>query len=295
MASLLALGKSPVRLKSVMWGADFTKFRNVDVANLLGIMNTWGLDDGISLVGEIERLFEIMEPGSKTMKLKDISGLNIVVSDLNLHETVVCNNKTFPELKVVDAIRASMSLPIFFRPFVCPINRHYWVDGAVRAHFPWHVLPDDEARKSALGFSFTKSWEGGPKTFTEYIFSMIHFDEPKTILKMKKHWPKHIIWFQSPPFPAWFVKFKEEDFHLVEEIGERAYAEWITSLGDSKHLPGSSESLLLSAPPCTPAQVSPEDRTVGLLDNPLVCQGPSQDSSRPQLQSTPLLSRRWSF
>lgn len=294
LAGLLAVGKSPARIKSVMWGADYTKFRNMDVGNMLGIMSSWGLDDGASLTGEIERLFEVMEPGSKNRKLRDISGLNIVVSDLNIHDTVVINSESFPELRVVDAIRASMSLPIFFRPFISPANGHYWVDGAVRAHFPWHILPSDDARREALGFSFEKSWEGGPKSFTEYLFSMIHFDEPRTIRNLKTKWPHNIIWFPTPPYPAWFVRIREEDFALIETIGQAAYDKWITALGDSQYPQGSYGTQTVSGRPHTPSTSSPVHHTAELLGSPQVSQAPSLSPSPPQLPHK-LPSRRWTI
>lgn len=295
LAALLALGKSPARVKSVMWAADYTKFRNLDVANMLGIMSTWGLDDGKSLTGEIERLFEIMEPGSKTKKLRDVSGLHIIVSDLNIHDTVDVNAQSFPDLRVVDAIRASMSLPIFFRPFVCPANGHFWVDGAVRAHFPWHVLPNDDARNSALGFSFEKSWDGGPKSFTEYIFSMIHFDEPKAIRNLKQKWPQNIMWFPSPPYPAWFVRLREEDYSLVESMGQATYDSWIRSLGDSGYPPKTTGvSQQNDRDHYIPSPSSLGNHITESLENPQVFPVPSQDSSPPQLPRKPL-SRRWTI
>jgi predicted acylesterase/phospholipase RssA len=294
LATLLAMTKSPLRVKDLMFKTDYTQFRNVDISNILTITNTWGLDDGHSLVTEVERILESMEAGASKQTLSDISGLNIVVSDLHSHETIVCNAKTYPELRVVDAIRASMSLPILFTPYK-HTNGHLWVDGAIKANFPWHLLPNDKARESALGFAFEKSWQHGPKNFSEYLFSMIHFDEPKKVEQLKATWRRNILWFPSPPFPSWFVRFKEEDFILVTSIGSTiardALAKW--SMQDSRLRTHGTP--MQSAIPNTPGQVDPEDRTTGSSDIPKsFCPLRLLDSSQPQLPSTEPSFRRWS-
>jgi len=229
IASLYAFTKSPKQIKEIMFHADYQRFRDIDISNLIGMQQTWGLDDGKSLVQEIERVFETIQPGSKGKCLKDMPELNIVVSDITVRETVVCNSKTFPNLRIVDALRASMSLPVFFTPYKHPESGHMWIDGAIRANFPWHCLPNDEARSEALGFTFEKPFlYKTPKTFMEYIFSMIHFDEPKKISSMKEKWP-NIIWFQLPPYPSWFMRFQPEDFALVEKLGKEGVEQWVKS------------------------------------------------------------------
>ncbi len=295
VAALLAISKSPARVKDVMFKANYTNWRNFDVANLLNITQTWGLDDGKSLTEEIETVFEMLQPGSKTRLLRDLSGLHIVVSDLNSHETVVVNSESYPELRVVDAIRASMSLPLFFRPFRHPTTGHVWVDGAIRAHFPWEVLPNDDARREALGFTFEKSWSDGPQTFMEYLFSMIHFDEPRKIQHLKKKWARNIVWYPPPPYPAWYVRLRPEDFTMIETAGRTAADAWLKLGDDSTQNQGKTETRCANDRLCTPAQFSRQDHIVGMLDSP-VHLPPSlpQDSLPHPTPSIPPASRRWS-
>ena len=294
LAALLAITKSPQRVKELMFQTDYTQFRNVDVSNILTITNTWGLDDGRSLVTEVERIFESIETGASKRRLSDVSGLNIIVSDLHSHETVVCNGATYPDLRIVDAIRASMSLPILFTPYR-HTNGHLWVDGAIKANFPWHLLPDDAARSTALGFAFEKSWHHGPKNFSEYLFSMIHFDEPKKIEQLKNTWKNNILWFPSPPFPSWFVRFKEDDFILVTGIGAAvardALAKWSTP-GSRLRTHGIPS---LSVRPSTLEPVRLGGRT-GESSDILKSSSrePHLDSSPPQSPHTERSSRRWS-
>ena len=295
LASLLAVSKSATIVKQIMFSADYLKFRNIDVSNIFNINKTWGLDDGASLTEEIERLFELMEPGSKTKTLADISGLNIVVADLNTHDTVVCNSESYPSLRVVDAIRASMSLPMLFRPYKHAETGHYWVDGGLRAHFPWDLLPDDAARSEALGFTFIRSWSGGPKTFTEYLFSMIHFDEPKKMQQQRKDWSNNILWYPSPPFPAWYVRLCKDDYELIDSYGQRMADEWlakdVTFPVSLSNTPGKQN---VCAPQNTHLQSDLGHPTSGPLDNRIQTILQLQESSSPQSPQSQPYVRRWS-
>ena len=229
IASLYTLTKSSEKVKEHMFQADYLKFRDIDISNIFGIQHSWGLDDGKSLTKELERIFESIEPGNKDKRLSDVEGLHIVVSDITLRETIVCNSTTFPNLRIVDAIRASMSLPIFFKPYVHE-SGNYWIDGALRANFPWDLLPNDKARSESLGFTFEKTHtHRSPKTFMEYIFSMVHFDEPKKQKVLRERWSNHILWFSLPPYPAWYIRLQESDFRLIEQLGKEGVDTWTKS------------------------------------------------------------------
>ena len=93
----------------------------------MNFTQAWGLDDGQSMVAELERILESAEEGASQWTMADVSGVRIIVADLNVYESVICSETTFPTLRVVDAIRASMSIPVMYRPFKCPINGHTWV------------------------------------------------------------------------------------------------------------------------------------------------------------------------
>jgi len=304
IASLFAMTKSPQEVKKIMFSANYLKFRDIDISNILGIQNSWGLDDGKSLVQEIENIFETIGSGNKNKTMSDMPELNIVVSDISIRETIVCNSQTFPNLRVVEALRASMSLPFFFKPYRAE-SGHLWVDGAIKANFPWHCLPDDKARSEALGFTFDKqSVFRTPTTLMEYVFSMIHFDEPKKIISLKKTWP-NIIWFPIPPFPSWFIRMQPEDFRLVEQLGKEGVERWSNSLTD-RSCGENQEFLPLSASHQIPQSFSHQGHKDELSENHLsdLCLSapadfpkhlhPSPLSSQTRTNSPQHSYRRWS-
>jgi len=287
LASLLAISKSATMLNELTRTIQYTQFRDMDITNLLSIHTTWGLDDGKSLTKEIERIFETIEPDGKNKTMKDVSGLHIVITDLTLRETVVCSAKNYPNIRVVDAIRASMSLPFFFRPYINPENSHVWVDGAVRANFPWMLLPNDEARKESLGFTFDKTAVGSPTSLMEYIFSMIHFDESKKFQYLKDTWASNICFYTPPPFPSWFMRLREEDFKLLETMGLEMFTKITSSLQMRETPPPFARPHI---PSSFPLHCKNE-----LSDSLSRAHEPSLDSSQPQSPSKAPVSRRWSL
>lgn len=290
-ATLMALTRSVARVEEIMHSTEYVKFRDVNLMNMMNIQNTWGLDDGRGLQQEIEAVLEKAVVGGSQKTMADVSGLRIVVADLTVYETVVCSAANYPTLRVADAVRASMSLPIFYTPFRNPVNGHLWVDGGLRQGFPWECLESDDARREALGFAFERGWTNGPRTCMEYVFSMVHFEEPTRIRRMKAAWSDHIVWFPTPPFPPWYVRLTAEDFAMLREMGEAAAKDWLTR----RSSPGISESRLYSEHQSTPAPSRHHDGTDESSDS----HPPSLRTSRPpfrdpQSRSAPSF-RRWSL
>jgi hypothetical protein len=279
---------TPDRVSEIMETMEYAKFRDVSLVNMVNFTSTWGLDDGNSMVEEITRVLELARTGASSLRLADLSGLHIVIADLNIYETVVCSAKTFPTLKIVDALRASMSLPFFYTPVRSPINGHLWIDGGLRAAFPWNLLPP-AARKEALGFAFERPWVQGPSTLTQYLFSMLHFEDPKQIQEYKKNW-KNILWFPSPPFPAWYVRIQPDDLTLLHQLGISTINEWFTQ----HSVVGSSGMHPLSEDPDTPSPVSLPHHTDESSEIHRPSAEPFQVPSRG-LQSRIVPTRRWSL
>jgi predicted acylesterase/phospholipase RssA len=328
---LYLLCRSAARVKSLLWDLDFASFRNVNVSNLFNIMNTWAIDDGAAMLAGIERCMEAALPGSSTMLLRDLPGLHTIVADLTRGVTVAVSATNYPNLRVAEAVRASMSLPIIIRPYTSP-EGHIWVDGGLRANFPWALVPE-ELRGTVLGLKFNRGERTSPRNFSDFIHSMVHFDEPKK--ELPAMYSRNILEIPTPPFPAWFLRPRAEDYELVTALARTSYDAWFSKqstpadlaaaegkaasvpkhaadsggaehpaviasltnvrLGDSGHPPRTSESQTPPAPPCTRPPFSPPHCTAESSGIPRACPAPSQDSSprSPPLVAPP--SRRWSL
>jgi len=288
VALLLAVGVSPVAIQPLVQGTQFHKFRDMDIQNLFSFQKTWGLDDGKSLTAELERVVSLL--ASPNLLLKDLPSLHIAVTDVTARETLILNGKTHPNIRAIDAVRASMSIPFLYRPYMDPESGHYWNDGALRANFAWDFLPSDEEREKSLGFCFLPS-PVSHMTLEKYLFSMIHFDEPRKLARIKRDWSHRILWFVHPPFPAWYTRIDVEDIRMLNEAGHAVAHEWILTHTASVR---TEESPPTSVAPRTPPLSCHPDSTAGSSGIPessalLRQEYPSLPSSRSER-----LSRRWS-
>ena len=323
LAAMYALTHSASRVKEILWSFDFSSFRDVEISNILNMMSSWGMDNGDGLIRNLTMLLNACADKGAEKKLRDIPSLNICVADLTTHDTVVCNSTSFPDLRIVDALRATMSLPILLRPFRAP-NGHLWIDGGVRANFPFHLVPDQHG---VLGLGFVRPILTSPTGFGDYIFSMIHFDEPRRNYDYHASRDSRFLMVPTPPFPAWFVRLRAEDYVLIERMGAEAFEEWLrlrptrlspTRLSPTRLQPigleptrlGHEPARLVGAeelpprtsgtpppsdPPCIHLPSCPAHHTAGSSGIPRASPAPSQDSSphsQPRIQR---ISRRWSL
>jgi NTE family protein len=298
VATLLALSGSAKALRNCMYNTDFVKFRDVDVNNLLSMNKTWGLDNGYSLMAEVERILDTVRPNSKALCMSDIPNVTMIIADISDHTLIQCSAKTYPSLPVIDAIRATMSLPLFFRPYIHKESGHIWVDGAIAANFPWMLLTPEEKQES-LGFTFDHGRVATPTTISDYLLSMIHFQEPKTIQELKRDYQHNILWFPPLPFPSWFMRLTDSDFSMLRTIGADVARGWLTTSAPPSCLPSPPETTG-NCRPCedrhNPSPIDPLHRTEGTSGSPKSSdRARPQDSSRPQLPVKRPIGRRWSY
>jgi len=288
MATFLSLKTPLPKLRAVFEKLDFTRFRDIDLTNIVTFSEKWGLDSGEAFTKHMKELLENIKPGSSHYTLQEVPGLHIAAADLTDTKMVVLDGNTFPTLKLVDALRATTSLPFFYRPFRNPINNHLYVDGAIGANFPWTLLPSDKDREEALGFNF-KIYDVSkePKSLTEFIPKILNFRESSSGNKQHVNSP-NIIVFNVRGFPAWHLAVNDADRTELFAIGKSTADEWLT-----RFVSGNSGTQTECALPHTPPSLNPSAKlSLGnpLRQHPPHHQGESQDLP---VSLTPS-SRRWS-
>lgn len=165
---LMNIGFTADELKEVVLNKDFTELCDI---NLKSFLTKFGLDTGnniikwihdtMSLKG-IDKEITFLELYNKTNKKLTIFASNIATSEMKSFDY-----KTSPTLKVVDAIRMSMSIPLIFTPK--KVNGEIHVDGAVVNNFPIHLVTEECNR--CLYFKLNKKME--PKLIDQSVFTYI--------------------------------------------------------------------------------------------------------------------------
>ena len=146
VAMCLCIGFTLDELYKVCIEFDFTNIKEYD--SVPGWLLHFGIDTGEKLHKLIEACLHVKGLSSdltfKECYEKFGKSLKVVVSDLNDAKSITyCPNKS-PYYKIANAVRASMSYPYYFQPFICPETGHHLADGGVISNYPLFVLPKEE-------------------------------------------------------------------------------------------------------------------------------------------------------
>ena len=150
MALCFVIGFTVEEIEQVYMKFDFTNVSDIDSAP--GWIMNCGMDTGHRLRKLIEAVLHI-KGYSDTVTFKELNekchiSLKVYVTDLNLAKLICFSAKDTPDRSVVDAVRASMSIPYYFQPFIDPETNHVLVDGAVISNYPFFMLSPHEARET---------------------------------------------------------------------------------------------------------------------------------------------------
>jgi NTE family protein len=150
VAMCICIGFTLDELADLCIRFDFTNIKEYD--SVPGWLLHFGIDTGERLHRLIEACLHVKGLSSE-LTFQDCykqfgKSLRIVATDLNDAKSITFCPKTTPTYKLADAVRASMSYPYYFQPFVCPITGHYLSDGGVISNYPLFVLPREEHSKT---------------------------------------------------------------------------------------------------------------------------------------------------
>jgi len=129
---------------------DFTHIKEMD--SVPGWILHFGMDTGERLHRLIQACLHVKGLSSEFTFQECLTQfglhLRIVATDINDAVPIIFSPTTTPDYCIADAVRASMSVPYYFQPFICPESGHYLMDGGVISNHPLFVLPDEEHRRT---------------------------------------------------------------------------------------------------------------------------------------------------
>ena len=133
---------------------DYNKNVSFSVDMLLNILDQYGIDDGLFIEKWLKKLLlkKINNSNPTFLEFAKITGkdLNVCASNISKYEFTVFSVDTTPDVNVVDAIRASISLPFIFKPQI--INGEYYVDSGLLNNFPiTHINSNKMSCVNSLG------------------------------------------------------------------------------------------------------------------------------------------------
>jgi NTE family protein len=161
VALMLALQYKLTILERFCFEYNFGNVRSVDVENPFEFLETFGIDSGDKLEELICKILHHkgFQPNATFRDLessKRTKGFRVWASDIQNLKPITFSAKTTPDISIVFALRASMSIPIYFTPLKHPITNTYLVDGGVFDNYPMNYLSEEEANQT-LGIVFEHS------------------------------------------------------------------------------------------------------------------------------------------
>lgn len=133
---------------------DYNKNVTFSLDMLFNILDQYGLDDGIFIENWLKNILmkKINSSNPTFLEFAKITGkdLNVCASNISKYEFCVFSVDNTPNVNVVDAIRASISLPFIFKPKI--INGEYYVDSGLLNNFPiTHINSNKISSVNSLG------------------------------------------------------------------------------------------------------------------------------------------------
>jgi predicted acylesterase/phospholipase RssA len=175
----ICLGYSLAALHDVCERFDFAALQDPAPEGFLSFLDNYGIDTGERLSRFVQALLTIRGySADMTFAALAATGaptLRIVATDMTTGRPIIFSAAETPDARLVDGLRASMSLPFYFWPVRGP-SGNMLVDGGVHGLYPINLLSVEEQRY-ALGIMLTQdlgSWTdvSGPDAYVLRLYEI---------------------------------------------------------------------------------------------------------------------------
>ncbi len=179
MACLIALKYTPAEITDIVNGTDFKSFESG--FNPLRVLTKYGLYDGSAFLSWMERLIH-NKTGKQQATFKDFHDLgyldlNVFATNLNTNDVVRFCYTLTPNVVVSEAVRASMSIPMFFEAFqITGGDGSVLVDGGTVWNYPLTAFDKECPEEETLGFYLADIHNVRPR-------NDLRFDEPRKYIQ----------------------------------------------------------------------------------------------------------------
>lgn len=172
-AAAISAGYNAQEVKELTQSTNFKSFE--DKWNPVRILTKYGLYKGDRLLSFAKQVIAKKAPANSTFKDFNDLGfkeLRVFSTDLNVKDVREFSFRKTPDVVVAEAVRASMSIPIFFSawqfknldPAKYEFAHHIFVDGGTVYNYPINTFDDGGVNKQTLGFHLNDLDNKGKET-----------------------------------------------------------------------------------------------------------------------------------
>ena len=231
LAFMLAI-KVPIEtIERLVSDLDFGVIRNLNAESVMGFPETFGLYDGSKFVNLLDTIFRVVLKIDSALTFADMKGdirFRCWATDLTTKSAREFSLKTTPNVRIIDALRATTAIPIYFTPFTDPITGNMLSDGGIQGNLAIHNLRADECAETfMIGFLNGEELSGKTPTdimgFMDAVFKCLIHSRHEDLLK---EWNHHILRIPLE-FPSWNFEASREDRLKLIKQGYHATEEWL--------------------------------------------------------------------
>ncbi|MCC6370275.1 MAG: patatin-like phospholipase family protein [Bacteroidia bacterium] len=187
-AALVSLNYNAAEIKNIVNQTNFKSFEDGNpILNALHVLRDYGFYKGDAFLQWMRT--QITNKGlSATATFSDFAAkgcreLHVFATDLNIKGLKEFSLATTPNVPVAEAVRASMSIPMFFEAWTFSNNNpdnHIYVDGGMIYNYPITLFDSNgQANPKTLGLFLSNLGPAAPPTnlsqgdFVKYIGSLV--------------------------------------------------------------------------------------------------------------------------
>jgi len=227
-----ALGVSPTWIRDVVTYFDTRVIAEVEEDSMADFMNCWGLNSGSDVCIFIGRFLDTWESGASKWTFAQLSrkrpgiSLHITATNLTMGSLSIFSKETTPDMRVLDAIRASLSVPLLFTPWKGPQGDIY-CDGAIMEYFPWSCIKDKSHTLvivcSDTGICHRTLVKKSIKSIGEYIDRIFKLVQQNQCSDNPRYW----IAINNTSVDEMDFKIEKEERLLLFQDGITAVSRWL--------------------------------------------------------------------
>lgn len=229
MAMCFVIGFTIEEIEQIYLKFDFTNVSDIDSAP--GWIMNCGMDTGHRLRKLIEACLHI-KGYSETITFKELYekrniSFKVFVTDLNDAKMVCFSTATTPDRMIVDAVRASMSIPYYFQPFIDPVTNHVLVDGAVISNYPFFMFNEQELNETLGIFLNTTLPPSEELSMDDILLRPLRIVlSMRSKYEIEQHRLRTIVVSIGPRNPV-NLSISEEDKKELLEMGRKAAEDYL--------------------------------------------------------------------
>jgi NTE family protein len=184
LSCMLIIGYNPMELEDFVIKFNFKNLQNIEIENFL---THYGIDNGNLLLIALRCMFiqRSIDIDITFKELYNNTYKKLTVTSVCVEERKVIyfNHINTPNMKVLLALRMSISIPFFYTP-VCYKDKHY-IDGGILDNFPLHLFSKKDNRVLGIRINDRQQSIDNIEDYTISIIQMLigQIDKLKTFEK----------------------------------------------------------------------------------------------------------------